>query len=41
MGGRECENQQVAVRTRTGEDLGSMPVATFIDRLNAEVTGYV
>lgn len=41
IGGRECENQQVAVRTRTGEDLGSMPVATFIDRLNAEVTGYV
>jgi len=41
IGGRECENQQVAVRTRAGEDLGSMPVATFIDRLNAEVTGYV
>lgn len=41
IGGRECENQQVAVRTRAGENLGSMPVATFIDRLNAEVTGYV
>ncbi len=36
IGDRERENGQVAVRTRTGEDLGSMPVQDFVARLRAE-----
>ena len=35
-GDREKENGAVAVRTRTGEDLGTMPIADFISRLRAE-----
>src|SRR5690606_22720453 len=33
VGDREKENGAVAVRTRSGEDLGSMPVAGFVSRL--------
>ncbi|GBG14038.1 threonyl-tRNA synthetase [Novimethylophilus kurashikiensis] len=36
-GEREMQSGQVAVRTRKGEDLGSMPLQAFIDRLRAEV----
>ena len=36
-GEREMQSGQVAVRTRKGEDLGSMPIQTLIDRLKAEV----
>jgi threonyl-tRNA synthetase len=38
VGDREVEQGAVAVRTRRGEDLGSMPLEDFILRLNAEVT---
>jgi threonyl-tRNA synthetase len=37
-GDREREANAVAVRTRAGEDLGSMPVFQFVDRLRDEVT---
>ncbi len=37
VGDREAENNCVAVRTRTGEDLGSVPVDEFIQTLQAEV----
>ncbi|HYM16168.1 MAG TPA: threonine--tRNA ligase [Dehalococcoidia bacterium] len=37
VGDREQEAQAVAVRTRAGEDLKSMPVFQFIDRLRDEV----
>jgi threonyl-tRNA synthetase len=36
-GDREREANAVAVRTRAGEDLGSMPVFQFVDRLRDEV----
>ncbi|MEP6940194.1 MAG: threonine--tRNA ligase [Rudaea sp.] len=36
VGDREKENGLVAVRARSGEDLGSMSLATFADRLRAE-----
>jgi threonyl-tRNA synthetase len=36
-GEREMQSGQVAVRTRKGEDLGSMPLQDLIDRLAAEV----
>jgi threonyl-tRNA synthetase len=35
-GDREREAGAVAVRTRAGEDLGSMPVSAFVERLEAE-----
>jgi threonyl-tRNA synthetase len=38
VGDREREADAVAVRTRAGEDLGSMPVFQFIARLRDEVT---
>jgi threonyl-tRNA synthetase len=37
VGDREAEAEAVSVRTRAGEDLGSMPVFQFIDRLRDEV----
>lgn len=37
VGDREMESGEVAVRTRDGEDLGSMPVDAFADRLATEV----
>jgi threonyl-tRNA synthetase len=36
VGDREREAGAVSVRTRSGEDLGSMPLADFIGRLQAE-----
>jgi threonyl-tRNA synthetase len=37
LGDKELQAQQVAVRTRAGEDLGAMPLEAFIDRLETEV----
>jgi threonyl-tRNA synthetase len=36
LGDKELQAQQVAVRTRTGEDLGAMPLDAFVSRLHAE-----
>ncbi len=36
VGDREMENRSLAVRTRTGEDLGSMPVEEIAQRLSDE-----
>jgi threonyl-tRNA synthetase len=36
VGDKEVEAGSVAVRTRTGEDLGTMTVETFIDKVQAE-----
>ncbi|AMJ58581.1 MULTISPECIES: threonine--tRNA ligase [Stenotrophomonas] len=37
VGDREKENGAVAVRSRSGEDLGSMSVQAFVERLQAEL----
>ena len=37
VGDREMENRSVAVRTRSGEDLGSMSLEELIQRFEAEV----
>ncbi len=37
LGGREVDKQQVAVRTRRGEDLGAMTIADFITQLQTEI----
>ena len=37
VGAREVENNTVAVRTRNGEDLGSMPLDTFVERLEKDI----
>ena len=37
-GDREKENGAIAVRTRSGEDLGTMSIAAFVERLRAEQT---
>lgn len=37
LGDREAAEQTVAVRTRGGEDLGTMPLSAFVDRLRDEV----
>jgi threonyl-tRNA synthetase len=37
IGDREVEERTVAVRTRTGEDLGSMSIEAFAGMLNAEI----
>ena len=37
IGDRELENEQVAVRTRSGEDLGAMSIEAFSSLLNAEI----
>jgi threonyl-tRNA synthetase len=39
VGDREMENETLAVRTRTGEDLGVMSVEDFAKRVNEEVGG--
>ena len=36
VGDREKENGMIAVRTRSGEDLGTMTVEDFLSRLRAE-----
>jgi threonyl-tRNA synthetase len=38
VGDKELEADTVAVRTRGGEDLGSMPLDTLLARLRDEVT---
>jgi threonyl-tRNA synthetase len=38
VGDREMEEGTVAVRTRKGEDLGSMPLQEFAERMRKEVT---
>ncbi len=37
IGDKEAEAGEVAVRTRSGEDLGSMPIEAFIERLSSDV----
>ncbi|HHJ20050.1 MAG TPA: threonine--tRNA ligase, partial [Gammaproteobacteria bacterium] len=39
VGDKELETQTVAVRTRTGEDLGSMTLEALKDRLMTEIDG--
>lgn len=41
IGGREVEEQQVAVRLRNGEDKGSMSLETFIEQLKADIVNHV
>lgn len=36
VGDREKETGTISVRTRSGEDLGSMPLAAFVERLETE-----
>jgi threonyl-tRNA synthetase len=38
VGDKEVESGSVAVRTRTGEDLGSVAVDDLIAQLNAEIS---
>ncbi len=40
VGDREIENQQIAVRKRGNEDLGSMSVEDFAERLAADIKAY-
>ena len=37
VGGKEAENNTVAVRTRSGEDLGAMSLDAFVNRLLGEI----
>ena len=37
VGDRESENNEVAVRTRSGQDLGSMPIETLVAGLDTEI----
>jgi threonyl-tRNA synthetase len=37
VGDKEMEKGEVAVRTRSGEDLGKMSVDAFIEKLSEEV----
>ena len=37
VGDREVENDSVAVRTRTGEDLGVMNIKNLIEHLKGEI----
>ena len=37
IGDREVDDQTVAVRTRSGKDLGSMPIEALLSGLNAEI----
>jgi len=37
VGDREAEAEQVAVRMRSGEDLGALSIEAFLERLTAEV----
>src|SRR5690606_40007761 len=37
VGDKEMEANTVAVRTRSGEDLGSMPLDALLEKLKAEV----
>jgi threonyl-tRNA synthetase len=37
VGDKEMEAGQIAIRTRSGEDLGKMSVDDFISKINEEV----
>jgi threonyl-tRNA synthetase len=37
VGDREMENETIAVRTRTGKDLGSMSLSAFVELLQADI----
>ncbi|MGB4860406.1 MAG: threonine--tRNA ligase, partial [Dokdonella sp.] len=39
VGDREKETGTVSVRARSGEDLGSMPISTFVEHLKSAVPG--
>ena len=39
-GDKEIENSAVAVRTRTGEDLGTMSIDDFVARLTDEIADH-
>jgi len=39
LGDKELENQTITVRTQKGEDLGSLPIGEFIERLKKEIAG--
>jgi threonyl-tRNA synthetase len=41
LGDREVEKRQVTVRTQKGEDLGSMSIDDFIERLNKDIESRV
>jgi len=41
VGDKEMENGEIAIRTRSGEDLGKMSVDGFIEKLNQEVSSRV
>ena len=40
IGEREAQEGKLAVRTRTGEDLGSLTLSAFVDRISAEVASH-
>jgi threonyl-tRNA synthetase len=40
VGDREVENEQVAVRTRSGEDLGTMSVEAFSTLLKSDIESH-
>jgi threonyl-tRNA synthetase len=40
IGDREAQEGKLSVRTRTGEDLGSMTLAAFVERLTGEVASH-
>ncbi|MEK9178518.1 MAG: threonine--tRNA ligase, partial [Patescibacteria group bacterium] len=37
VGDREEKEDKIAVRTRTGQDLGALPIQEFIDKINHEI----
>lgn len=39
LGEREREGQTLSIRKQTGEDLGSMPLVTFVEKLKTETGG--
>jgi len=39
VGDREVEDHTVAVRTRGGKDLGSMPIEAFVEQLSTDIAG--
>jgi len=39
IGDKELEQQRITVRTQKGDDLGSLSVHEFTERLKQEITG--
>jgi threonyl-tRNA synthetase len=37
LGDKELDNQTITVRTQKGEDLGSLTIAEFSERMNSEI----